>query len=417
MVVYGDITHDSRVQREANTLADVGHEVTLFCLGGPRGETSALDRRIQVVVRPQAAGTIVPGSPSPFRHRRPESRIRSLAARVRWLSGYARNLRAWGRKVTTTPSPFDVWHVHDFAAFVAIAGSIGTQAALIYDVHDLFVETATPSRLPTVLRWAIRRYERHLMRRVDLAITVNEALATVIRDRYHPRSLIVVHNCPPRWTLPRPRPDLIRQIAGISRDAPVILYHGLLSPGRGIDQLLEAVLQPDLYHAHLALMGYGELRTTLSRRSKEAGFGGRLHILDPVPPADLLPWVASADVGAMAMSRDTLNLYLSTPNKLFECLAAGTPVVVSDFPAVRAIVAGERDRPLGAVCDPSDSVSVMRAILSILDLDAQASVELRQRCEAAARDRWNWELESDKLIAAYQALSASARPRRSGSSG
>ena len=124
MVVYGDITHDSRVQREANTLADVGHEVTLFCLGGPRGETSALDRRIQVVVRPQAPGTIVPGSPSPFRHRRRESRISSLAARVRWLTGYARNLRAWGRKVTTTPIPFDVWHVHDFAAFVAIAGSI-----------------------------------------------------------------------------------------------------------------------------------------------------------------------------------------------------------------------------------------------------------------------------------------------------
>ena len=256
------------------------------------------------------------------------------------------------------------------------------------------------------------------MRRVDLAITVNEALATVIRDRYGPRSLIVVHNCPPLWTLPRPRPDPDPQIRrGSPRCIPVIPNHGLLSSGRGIDHLLEAILQPELHHAHLALMGYGELRTTLSARSTEARFGGRLHILDPVAPADLLPWVASADVGAMPMSRETLNLYLSTPNKLFECLAAGTPVVVSDYPAVRAIVAGDRDRPLGAVCDPSDSGSVMRAILSILDLDAQASVDLRQRCEAAARDRWNWELESDKLIAAYEALAASARPRRSGSSG
>ena len=67
---------------------------------------------------------------------------------------------------------------------------------------------------------------------------------------------------------------------------------------------------------------------------------GRVHLLDPVPPADLLPWVSSADVGAMPNPGGTLNDKYSSPNKLFECLAAGIPVVASDVATIRRIVAG-----------------------------------------------------------------------------
>jgi glycosyltransferase involved in cell wall biosynthesis len=409
MVVYGDIALDSRVQREANSLAKAGHSVTVFCLGGSHSRAPLLDRRIEIVVRAADWTRIVPESPSPFHQGRGSSAIRAVADRVRWLLGYARNLRSWGRAVTRTSRTFDVWHAHDFAGLVAVAGARPRGAALVYDVHDLFTETGTGARLPGPLRSALRRYERQLVRNVDLVVAVNDGLADYIRKQCHPRSIIVVHNCAPTWSPPTHRPDLIREAAGIPREAPVILYHGLLSASRGVDRLCEALLEPGLDGAHVALLGFGQERDRLGDLAGQPRFGGRIHLLDPVPPAELIPWVASADVGAMAMPRATLNMYLSTPNKLFECLAAGVPVVVSDFPAMRRIVLDDPLGPLGVVCDPSVVQDVARALRQILGMDAGARDDLRRRCATAARERWNWESEARALLAAYGTL-VDARP-------
>jgi glycosyltransferase involved in cell wall biosynthesis len=409
MAVYGDITLDSRVQREANSLAQAGHTVTIFCLGGSPASAPMLDSRIDVVAVTAGWTPSASESPGPFSVDRGSSAIRAVVDRVRWLSAYARNLRAWGRAVTRTPKQFDVWHVHDFTGLVAISGSRPHGAALVYDVHDLFTETGTGVRLPRLIRRALRRYERHLVRNVDSVITVNHDLAGILRREAEPRSIVVVHNCVPIWSPPAHRTDLLREAAGIPRDAPVILYHGLLSATRGVDRLCEAILEPGLESAHVALLGFARNRDSLRDLAAQPRFAGRIHLLDPVSPADLIPWVASADVGAMAMPGATLNLYLSTPNKLFECLAAGVPVVVSDFPAVRRIVLDDPVGPLGVVCDPLSVKDVARALHHILSMPTQARDDLRRRCATAARERWNWEAEAQTLLAAYHGLADARR--------
>jgi glycosyltransferase involved in cell wall biosynthesis len=133
-------------------------------------------------------------------------------------------------------------------------------------------------------------------------------------------------------------------------------------------------------------------------------YGGRIHVLEAVAPAVLPLWVASADVGVMPIQASTLNHRLSSPNKLFESLSTGLPVVVSDFLEMRRIVLEDPDGPLGAVCDPADPASVARAIRSILDLNQAERDDLRVRCLRAAHERWNWETESARLVALYESL-------------
>ena len=112
--------------------------------------------------------------------------------------------------------------------------------------------------------------------------------------------------------------------------------------------------------------------------------------------------MASADVGVMPNQPRTLNERLSSPNKLFESIAAGLPVVSSDFPERRRIIVDDPLGPLGAVCDPTDPATLARAIRSILDLDAESMVGLRRRCSAAAHLRWNWETEAQSLLEGYR---------------
>ena len=125
-------------------------------------------------------------------------------------------------------------------------------------------------------------------------------------------------------------------------------------------------------------------------------------MLDPVPPSDLLRWVSSADVGVIPNPGLTLNDRLSSPNKLFECLAAGTPVVGSDFPTMRRIIVADPSASLGAVCDPASAGAIAEAIRSIVSLEPSDVQELRARCLRAAIERWNWQRESQHLLALYR---------------
>ena len=75
---------------------------------------------------------------------------------------------------------------------------------------------------------------------------------------------------------------------------PVILYHGPLSANRAVEQLMQVLLEPGLQDAHLLLMGVGEMQDEFIRVSAEARWENRVHVLQPVLPAELLLWVASA---------------------------------------------------------------------------------------------------------------------------
>jgi glycosyltransferase involved in cell wall biosynthesis len=106
----------------------------------------------------------------------------------------------------------------------------------------------------------------------------------------------------------------------------------------------------------------------------------------------------------MAIQPTTLNHRLATPNKLFECLAAGVPVVAGDLPGMRQIVLGDPAGALGALCDPTDPGSIAATAAGLLALDPAERRALRDRCRQAARDRWNWETEGAKLVALYASL-------------
>ena len=403
VVLYGDLTFDSRVRREARTLAQAGYDVTIACLADA-GDRDDLPPGVTVLPLPLHGTEVVPGAVNPFRARA-RTRMAAVAKGIGWLRRYIASLRSWGRAATAACGPVDLWHANDLTGLAALVPFADRSTPIVYDVHDLMIDTGTAVHLPGIARRLLGFYERRLVTRVSAFVTVNDGLASVLRSRFPGKRIEVVHNCPDRWV---PANDTVRSrlrnAARIGDDVPVVLYHGVLSAGRGIEQMMHALLAPGLERAHLVLLGFGERRDAFAEMAAETRWAGRVHVLDAVPPGELLPWVSSADVGGVVHPGVRLNDRLKTPNKLFECLAAGVPVVASDFPLMRKIVLGDPLGPLGATADPANPVAIAGALRSILDLDPNEMRTLRDRCFAAARDRLNWEVESSRLTRLYSDL-------------
>lgn len=396
VALYSDLDHDGRVLREADSLVAAGHQVTIYCLSWDRTDETAF----RVVAKLPDHSSAMPDGSSPFHRSAGTSRIARNLRRVGWLRRYLGNLRSWGRWVVGAAGVVDVWHVHDLPGLVAVAPFISDDAHLVYDSHEIFLESGTSARIPGPLRRVLARYERRLARRADAIITVNEAEADELGARLGAGRMLVVRNCLPRWGPPDPPEGRLRNAIGIGPDEPLVLYHGALGPHRGIEQAVAAMSGPGMASVHLALLGFGSTEG-LGISLDDPRHAGRIHRLPAVAPSELLAWVTDADVDVMALQHSTLNHWLSSPNKLWESLAAGVPVVVSDFPILRRVVLDDPDGPLGAVCQPDDVASVVAAIRSILDLQATERAVLRARCLAAAHERWNWETESMRLTDLY----------------
>ena len=93
MALYGDLTYDSRVLREAATLSESGHDVAVCCLGG----TSRTHDAFRVIDLMPSGASVLPDGASPFLQAGGPSTASRLAGRLRWIVGYARALRSWGR--------------------------------------------------------------------------------------------------------------------------------------------------------------------------------------------------------------------------------------------------------------------------------------------------------------------------------
>ena len=186
--------------------------------------------------------------------------------------------------------------------------------------------------------------------------------------------------------------------------SPFVLYVGRLQPGRGLEQLiLAAAKYPEIA---VALMGDGraEYISALHACACGAGVGSRVHLVPPVDPEQVVPIARAADVGLVAYRDTGLSSRTTLPNKLFEYLAAGLPVVASRLPPMARIV-GEHD--VGVTCDPDDPDAVAAAIRQVVG-EPERHQELRRNALLASKV-FSWEQEGQKFLQVIDQLTVPFR--------
>ena len=267
----------------------------------------------------------------------------------------------------------DVIYAHDFrmagvaARAAARRRARGRSVQVIHDVHEYVPGVAFQTRR---LKLANQTHEHEFIRRADVVVTVSDALADMLRTRHGlAEQPVVVLNAPhydPLATQERATAPRLRERCGLAPDAPLAVYAGAAAPQRGLDTMIDAL--PQLPEVHVALVVATESAyvQSLVSRAAELGVADRLHVTGYVEPAEVVPFLASATIGAIP-SLHYPNHEIALVTKYFEYMHARLPLVVAD---VRTMAAKTRELGNGEVFvagDVDGYVAAVRAVLADRD--------------------------------------------------
>jgi len=378
MAVISDMTHDARVYREAKALTDAGATVTVVSMTtGPQRKEYVQDG-IRIVALPlDVAGRKGIG---PF--------FRSLFHELR-------------------VRPADVIHAHNVHTLPFCWWAAKRKGArLVYDSHELFtgLQLAEPTFRERVKQYLEHVTERLFIHRADGVITVSRSYSEIIGRTYGIERPTVVQNVSPLQPLQR-KTGLIRRRLGLGEERMVVIYQGgyhLVT--RALDKLVLAARElPDHYavvFVGFAVRNEDQLLQDLVRRE---GLTDKVFFLPPVPHNELLLYTMDADIGVIPFIDNCPAMHYCTPNKIYEYLMAGIPVVATDLPELRRVI--ER-WDVGTLCDPTDPSLLAQAIRELAD-DPTELESRKQRARRAAEEEYNWQLELHSLLGLYRRLAPS----------
>jgi glycosyltransferase involved in cell wall biosynthesis len=270
---------------------------------------------------------------------------------------------------------------------------------LVYDAHEIFNETLNQCvpldrglvyhALYRIMRFVGPRAERRLARGADRFVTVSRSLAEHFASTYGLPEPAVMMNCPDGdGAPPEPTVDLRAEVGWDEGDR-VFLYQGIQNLGRGLPTLLAAMARSDV-RAKLVLLGDGPLHAELREQADRLGLADRVRFREKVPYDELAGVTAAADFGVTLLEDLNLSTRLGAPNKLFEYLHAGLPVLVSDRPEARRVLDAH---DVGLAVGPGVE-AVARGIDAML---ASILVEAWRRNARAAAQQYRWEAQAGPI--------------------
>lgn len=303
--VVSDLVTDQRVHRTALTLHEMGFSVTLVGRKQPDS--------LEVMERPYAFKRFrLPFHKGPLFYAVYNIRL-FFYLLFRPASVYVSN------DLDTLPANF-------------LAAKLNG-SKIVYDSHEYFTgvpELAGRPRIQAVWKWI----ERMLLPKVRHCITVNESIARLYQEEYK-KKFEVIRNVPIKRA--QPIESLRRSTYGLPEGKPVFLFQGAgINIDRGGEEAIDAIA--GMSDAVLLFIGGGDVTDVLKSKVREKRLETKVFFIPKQPMQQLAAFTRLADFGLSLDKSTNINYRFSLPNKLFDYIHAGLPVLVTDLPEVERIV-------------------------------------------------------------------------------
>ena len=388
MLVVSDLRIDPRVEREARALAAAGFSITVLCPDISRPPL----REVPIDWGSSIAFHLLSWEAASFIHHFP------------WVGGQ----QMFHAASKYRPMAF---HCHDLTtSLMGLAAARHSGAACICDFHEWYSEnvswdakTLTYIPHPFMKKAIYRLVERLVMRSATEVITVCESISRELSHQFSSgrRTVQVIRNIPPIRGVPIAGSSSLRRDLRIPDDGFLLLWQGGTGPTRLLEPIIEALrLVPNVTFVirgpSLELFGDG-----YRSLSKQLGVENQLVLLPPVKSAEVVEAAVGADAGIWTLPNLSKNFYYALPNKIFEYMAAGLPVLAANFPEARKMV---EENGIGLCFDPYDPHSIAAQIRRLI-----YEPGIAERCRSAIPEvlkNIRAEEEWDKLVRIYRKIDA-----------
>jgi glycosyltransferase involved in cell wall biosynthesis len=264
---------------------------------------------------------------------------------------------------------------------------------LVYDSHEYFTGVPEIQNRPFV-KWVWKSIEKMIFPRLIHVMTVSDSIAIQYKNEYGTRPL-TVRNCSKKSDaiLPFSKEEL-----GLKKDHLILILQGTgINIDRGGEELIEAVNKTD--NVSLLIAGSGDILDFLRKKVIELNLSGRIKFFPKVPWDRLMRFTKSADAG-LSLDKDTnINYKFSLPNKLFDYISAGIPVIAGNLPEVTKIIT---ENKCGIIIHEITPKDICNAINRLKE-NAGFLAELKKNAVFAS-ESINWEKESVKVTEFYKMI-------------
>ncbi|KAA0971881.1 glycosyltransferase family 4 protein [Aureimonas fodinaquatilis] len=391
-LVMNGVVGDSRVLKTAKAAEAAGYRATLVGTGTSKDTVSTKIEGVNVVLVPNL--------------------IQILKAEKNWTSHKVHS-RAWAYAESALTLYYeqieklkpDLVHSHDMFGLRVGAGCIRRLAAngkVVPWVHDLHEYVCGLTHIAEDFRALCEEYERRYLTQADHLITVSDALALKVSEIHKLKQLpTVVFNAPWENSETENAPD-IRSDLGLAPSTHLAIYIGGAKKERGCETLLRAIAtRPNV---HLCFLSQGNYVDELALLAKKLGLKERLHIRPYVASDQVVSYIRTATVGLHGLIHYP-NGEVAMPNKLFEYMQAGIPVVVSDVAEMKKFV---NAHSTGCVFEAENAASCANAIQSVIN-DRKFYAD---NITGDLKSEYSWQAQSRKLAKIYRNLLDQAQSKR-----
>ncbi|MGR6087523.1 MAG: glycosyltransferase family 4 protein [Arcticibacter sp.] len=362
MAVTSDLATDQRVHRNCMALAGMGYEV-------------------------QLVGRVLPSSPPVPKRSYPCKRFKlPFTKGPLFYASY--NLRLF---VYLIFKKCDLIFANDLDTLPAcwLASKL-KGAKLVYDSHEYYTGVPELEGRPVVRRiW--KTIERFIFPKLKTVITVNESIANLYRKEYG-NEIHVIRNVPMQNAFQPSHSDReeMRRKMGVKTTEKLLILQGSgINRDRGAEEAVMAMRS--INNSRLLLLGGGDVVTELQKLAENFGVSDKIIFLPRMPYQEMMKYTAACDLGLTFDKNTNINYRFSLPNKIFDYIRAGIPVMASRLPEVEKIVDGYGIGWFISCHEPELMAKEMEAVLQ----DESAIARCRKNLQLAAADL-TWENELKK---------------------
>ncbi len=279
------------------------------------------------------------------------------------------------------------WAADFFCLPVCYMASLLTKSKVFYDSREVYTEITGFNNKP-VIKKIVRFVEGHIIRRIHCTVTTGPLDSQYIENLYGLEKTSLLRNLP----MPADAPDPVnlKKLFSGKISGPVLLYQGTLVKGRGIEVCFEIIRH--YAEAGLVLLGGGEYLTFYIQMARQLQIEDQVVFAGKIPQKELLRYTSGADIGLCLIDNVSGNNYYALPNKLFECLMAGIPVLVTDLPQMREVVETYR---VGAVV-PENDIKLSIQMIQTWMRNPGVYSSLKENAKKASKEL-NWENEFESI--------------------